>query len=318
MSEEGPIGAFDPPIDQPRTPGRRSRTMVAMGVGIVAVVAVIAAVSLWPKDDAAAPPTTTRAPVSTTPTTITELPGGSVQIATAKPEVTELEVLADEPADWADSPAALIPSPTPQPAPSQAERPARQPLPTTDEPIAGRFATDTGWTFSNPGPYDPPQPFTMLVQERRGNWAKVLLPLRPNGTHGWVKVSDVDLSTTDHRIEINLTERMLRAYAGTELIVETPVVIGSPFTPTPTGTFYVTDRVPQSGQTYGPVALATNGYSEIMDEFDTGAPVVALHGTNTPEYVGQARSNGCVRVPNPVIQQLADTVPRGTPVYIFA
>ena len=54
-----------------------------------------------------------------------------------------------------------------------------------------------------------------------------------------------------------------------------------------------------------------------MDEFDTGAPVVALHGTNAPELVGQARSNGCIRVPNELIQQLADTVPAGTPVYIF-
>ena len=65
------------------------------------------------------------------------------------------------------------------------------------------------------------------------------------------------------------------------------------------------------------VALATDAYSEVIDEFDSGVPVVALHGTNTPEYVGQARSNGCIRVPNEIIQQLADTMPQGTPVYIF-
>jgi len=183
--------------------------------------------------------------------------------------------------------------------------------------ITGRYAIETGWTFENPGPYEPPQPFTMLVEERRGNWVMVHLPVRPNGTVGWVDVGDVDLSTTDNRIEINLTERMLRAYAGSEQIAETQVVVGSPFTPTPTGTFYVTDIVPQTSPTYGPVALATNGYSEIMDKFDTGVPVVALHGTNNPQYVGQARSNGCIRVPNEIIQMLADTMPQGTPVYIF-
>ena len=70
-------------------------------------------------------------------------------------------------------------------------------------------------------------------------------------------------------------------------------VVGAAFTPTPTGTFYVTDIVPQTSPSFGPVALATDGYSEVMDEFDTGVPVVALHGTNAPELIGQARSNGC-------------------------
>jgi lipoprotein-anchoring transpeptidase ErfK/SrfK len=65
------------------------------------------------------------------------------------------------------------------------------------------------------------------------------------------------------------------------------------------------------------VALATDGYSEMIDEFDNGVPVIALHGTNRPELVGQAVSNGCIRVPNEFIQQLADTVPRGAPVDIW-
>ena len=67
---------------------------------------------------------------------------------------------------------------------------------------------------------------------------------------------------------------------------------------------------------YGPFALATNGYSEMMDVFATGAPVVALHGTNTPEKLGTNVSNGCIRVPNEIITQLAETFPQGTLVFL--
>jgi lipoprotein-anchoring transpeptidase ErfK/SrfK len=64
------------------------------------------------------------------------------------------------------------------------------------------------------------------------------------------------------------------------------------------------------------VALAVSAYSETLDVFDNGVPVIALHGTSRPDLLGQAVSNGCIRVPNDVIQQLADTVPQGTPVYL--
>jgi len=318
MSHDGPIDSFDPPLDQPPPSPGRNRKRV-MGAGVAALLVVGLAVALWPSNDVVAPPATS-APTSSTTSTSTSvavLPGGTVEIATAKPEVTELQVLAGAPPGWDDMEPAQVTSTGPEPPASEPSLPAREPLPSAEEPIAGRFVTATGWSFTNPGPYEPGQPFTMLVRERRGEWAEVLLPVRPNGTTGWVSTADVDLSTTAHRIEINLAERMLRAYDDTELIVETPVVIGSAFTPTPTGTFFVTDIVPQTSASFGPVALATDGYSEVMDDFDTGAPVVALHGTNAPELVGQARSNGCIRVPNELIQQLADTVPAGTPVYVF-
>ena len=53
-----------------------------------------------------------------------------------------------------------------------------------------------------------------------------------------------------------------------------------------------------------------------MDEFSTGVPVVALHGTSRPDQVGHEISIGCIRVPNDVIAMLAETVPQGTPVLI--
>ena len=160
----------------------------------------------------------------------------------------------------------------------------------------------------------------MLVTEQRGDWLKVQVPVRPNGTEGYVLASDVTVSSHQQRIELTLSERMLRVYDGTNLVLETPVVIGKDETHTPTGRFYVTDTVPQSNPAgaYGPIALATSAYSEQIDEFDNGVPVIALHGTNRPDQVGQAISNGCVRMPNDVATRLGDEVPLGTPVDVTA
>src|SRR3954452_2927243 len=39
-------------------------------------------------------------------------------------------------------------------------------------------------------------PLVLLATARSGDWLKVLLPIRPNGSSGWVQVSDVQLTWT--------------------------------------------------------------------------------------------------------------------------
>ena len=299
-------------------PGRR-RAFVA--VGAVVVLALLGGLLFALTRDSEDPPeATTTTEARTTTTRAEPLPVGTFEIATAKSSVTTLKVSATVPEGWEQAETSVVPAAAPTvPPSSEGAFPPREPLPTVEEPIQGRFAVAGGWEFENPGPYEPPQAFTMLVTERRGAWVKVLLPLRPNHTEGYVATADVDISESTNRLEISLTDNMLRAYDGAELVAETPVVAGSPFTQTPTGRFYITDIVPQTnpGGAYGPFALATNGYSEMMDEFDTGVPVVALHGTNAPDKLGTDVSNGCVRLPNDVVTLLAETFPRGTPVFIW-
>ncbi len=317
-------GAPDQPHDDGVPDGERAgtgdrssgRTRLIIAAAVAAVAVVVAGVVLLggggsERADGDDVTTTTRE----VPTRV--LPADQAEIATVKPSVELIEVLADPPAGWDDSSEAVriddaaveLGDPGPN---------ADDALPTTDAPIIGRYAVDDGWEFTNPGPYVPRQPLTFLIVERRDEWAKVLVPVRPNHTEGYVRLSDVTVSTTEHRIEVSLSDMTLTAFEGDEVVAETKVVIGTPFSQTPTGLFYVTDAVPYENPdgTYGPIALATNGYSEWMDEFDTGVPVVALHGTNRPDQVGQQLSNGCIRVPNDVISMLAETVPLGTPVLI--
>ena len=109
----------------------------------------------------------------------------------------------------------------------------------------------------------------------------------------------------------------LLSFVSDSVIAATKVVVGAADTPTPTGRLYVTDDEEKySGSAYGPWILPLSGYSQVMDEFSGGVPVIAMHGTNRPELIGTAASNGCIRMPDAVIEQLHASLPFGTPVDI--
>jgi lipoprotein-anchoring transpeptidase ErfK/SrfK len=165
------------------------------------------------------------------------------------------------------------------------------------------------------------QPRTFLVIENQGDWLKVYLPMRPNDSTGFIRASDVNLSDIPYEIHVTLGDHMLRMTKDGQEVLSSPVVIGAANTPTPLGTFFITDPVDlksNPGGAYGAYALGLSGYSEVLFEFNGGPGQIAVHGTNNPSQVGQNISNGCVRVPNDIIVQIADQVPLGTPVIISA
>lgn len=329
MTNDGtPGGTEHPPASEPtdepwyehdqsvvedRPPRRLSNGRIALFVGaaILAVIAVIAAILLSGEDPTPTSPSTT-ASSTTTPAV---RPAEEATIATARNPT--ILVHSQAPEGW-DSMTPVESWDNPEPPQSQAVVAPRDALPRDDYPIKGRYTDPSGWSFNNPTAWG--DPFVMLVTEQRGDWLRVEIPVRPNGTDGYVAAADVTLSNTSFRLDLRLGTRMLTLYDGNTVVLSTPVVIGKPETPTPTGRFYITDEVEQDNPAgaYGPVALPTNAYSEHIDEFDNGVPVIALHGTNRPELVGQDVSNGCIRIPNDVIQQIVNAIPIGTPIDISA
>ena len=152
-----------------------------------------------------------------------------------------------------------------------------------------------------------------------GRWVLVALPVRPNGTTGWVQAADVVLQDVTQRLVVDLSARTLRWWSDGAAVLRTSVAVGAPGTPTPTGSFYVVDRVrpPDPAGTYGPFALGLSAHSDTLTEFGDGDAQIGIHGTDHPESIGTATTHGCVRVPDEVAAALAD-VPLGTPVDIVA
>jgi len=164
-------------------------------------------------------------------------------------------------------------------------------------------------------------PRTLLVTQQQGDWLQTLLPIQPNDTAGWVKASDVTLSQVTTRIVVSLSSRYLALYDGATKIVDTGVGIGKDETPTPLGTFYVTDPLDLTAKpngAYGAFAIGLSGFSDVLKSFEGGPPQIAVHGDTVAADVGQKVSNGCIRVPNAVIVQIAQHAPLGTPVIIVA
>jgi lipoprotein-anchoring transpeptidase ErfK/SrfK len=151
-------------------------------------------------------------------------------------------------------------------------------------------------------------------------WVEVMLPVRPNGSTGWVAVEDVSLYVADSEIVIDLSERRLTYVVDGIDVLSTEVGIGSDHNQTPIGQFFVTDNVTLADPTspWGPHALGISARSETITEFNGGDGIIGIHGTNNPGSVGGNISLGCVRLPNDMITALHEMVPLGTRVTVNA
>lgn len=190
----------------------------------------------------------------------------------------------------------------------------------TEVPIFDK-AGDAEATRSLPNPepyYGTPRVF--LVQGQEGDWLLAFLPMRPNGTQGWIRASDVVLSSHDYHMEIDLAEHQIVVYNRDEVIMQEPIGEGTAATPTPGGLFYTTWLWSRDDQPeYGPYAFGLSGYSEVYYSFGAGDGQFAIHGTNDPSSVGRSVSHGCIRLNNDAITKLAETLPSsGVPVEIKA
>jgi lipoprotein-anchoring transpeptidase ErfK/SrfK len=158
----------------------------------------------------------------------------------------------------------------------------------------------------------------LLVHEVDGDWLEVLLPVRPNGTTGWIHAEDVEVSEVELHVKVDLDARELTVVDAGEEVLTTQVAIGDADHPTPTGSFFVTDKLDTGDPDgpYGPYAIGLSARSDVLTEFAGGDGQVGIHGTNVPSSIGQAASHGCIRVDNEVIEQLAHLLPLGTPVTV--
>ncbi len=230
-------------------------------------------------------------PVATT--TVSEAPSYLSYIATAKPTVTKVAVY--------DSPSAAEPS--------------RE--------------------LDNPWLYDPDVPSSTVTQvflvkdQQTDGWVQVLLPIRPNGSTGWVKTTDVAITPNPFAIRVELAKHTITVTNGTSVVYTGPVAVGAtdpPLpdagkpTPTPTGEYYlrILLQAPDPNTVYGPYAYGLSSHSESLDTFAGGDAEVGIHGNNDASVLGTDATHGCIRMDNAAITMLSKQLPLGTPVEVVA
>jgi hypothetical protein len=161
----------------------------------------------------------------------------------------------------------------------------------------------------------------VLVLDRtrvRGRtWLRVRLPVRPNGTTGWVPESALsELQPLSTWLRINTkTFRATLVKAG-KTVWSARVGVGQPQWRTPSGQFYIRAKLANfGGGVYGPLAFITSATSPTLTDWPGGG-IVGIHGTNAPGLIPGRISHGCVRLRNADILRLNKLMPVGTPLTV--
>ena len=172
------------------------------------------------------------------------------------------------------------------------------------------------WLFPNPGPGDGPR--TLLVLGSDKDWLRVSIPIRPNGTVGWVRSGDVSTATYRARIIVDLYRGRLEAWEDGALVAQGAIASGAEETPTPPGGFFVTEIQEHIDPATGGTTwlIGTSAYSETLNPTAEGDPAVAILAVGDASHLSEAISLGCVRIHPDVLERLA-LLPLGTPVQIL-
>ena len=171
-------------------------------------------------------------------------------------------------------------------------------------------------TLANPNPHGARLVF--LVKQHRNGWEQVYLPIRPNGSTGWIRDGQVSLASNPYRVVVSLGGHSLTLFRDGRVVRREPAGVGRSVTATPTGTYFVVELLQQTNPSgvYGPFAFGLSAFSNVFYSFGGGPGQIGLHGTNEPGALGTDVSHGCIRISNTGITRLARILPLGTPVQI--
>ena len=153
--------------------------------------------------------------------------------------------------------------------------------------------------------------------EQGRRWLKVRLPIRPNGTTGWVTEASLSsLQPIDSWLRINTKTFRATLIKKGKPVWSSRIGVGRSQWPTPKGQFYVRAKLTgYNNPVYGPLAFVTSATSPTLTDWPGGG-IVGIHGTNQPGLIPGRISHGCVRVPNANILKLNKLMQVGTPLTI--
>lgn len=157
-------------------------------------------------------------------------------------------------------------------------------------------------------------PTWVPVVDERGDWARVLLPSRPNRSTGWVRTDEsapVHKARTPYVVEVDVDARRLVVRERGREVGAWTVGVGAPGTRTPRGRTFILANIRETVTDYSPIILPLGTHSATLTTYGGGPGTVALHGWPDPSVFGTASSDGCVRVPDEALRLLS-SLPLGT------
>ena len=162
-------------------------------------------------------------------------------------------------------------------------------------------------------------PTYLAVAARKPGWVLVRTAVTKHHV-GWLPVSAGKLYEQPRSMVIDLSARTLTVFHRGRMTDRYRVAIGTPATPTPRGTFAVTDRLRTASPDgdYGCCILALTGHQSKIAQGWGGGDRIAIHATPHTWTIGKEISHGCVRATNAALRQLMDRIRLGTPVRIKA
>lgn len=177
--------------------------------------------------------------------------------------------------------------------------------------------TEVDQTVPATGDYGQQQVF--LVAARQGDRLEVLLPVRPNGSRGWIDTDLVDVASHDYQIQVSISEFRMLVQRGSEVLIDTAIGVGTEDTPTVGGDFYTWVLIDPTNAGYGSYAYGLSGFST-LEEFAGGDGRMGIHGTTDESSIGRQVSHGCVRVPDDIVVEMVEEIglPLGVPVTVVA
>jgi lipoprotein-anchoring transpeptidase ErfK/SrfK len=158
------------------------------------------------------------------------------------------------------------------------------------------------------------------VATQRGRWLAVTDAAVGNNRIVWVDAKSGGLRYTRTRLEldVDLSARTLTVRRNDFAVRHLSIGVGRAGSPTPTGTFAVTDKLSGGAYSaaYGCCILSLSATQPNLPVGWTGGNRIAIHGTLSASDFGRAVSAGCVHARDSDLRYLMRAVPLGTPVVI--
>jgi lipoprotein-anchoring transpeptidase ErfK/SrfK len=130
---------------------------------------------------------------------------------------------------------------------------------------------------------------------------------------------DSALARPARRVVVSIPDRKLAVLENDVVLTRFEIAVGSPTSPSPTGTFTIVTRIDRPTY-YAPGKVIPPSTRNPLGTRWLGLNVkgYGIHGTDVPSSIGHAKSHGCIRLRNRDVEQLFDMVRAGDVVELSA